>query len=581
MNVHQLDYILKPNIDWALNYIDVNGIPKEHQWNEYYIWKNQRKYPFKYSVELASSHAGKTIKTTHFTSNVSSRKYIASLGFHIAFTDHANKEHIPKYWVGASKYGAWENQIDMYQDFMKHNYWATDHDLSKGTGLRIAKIMHQVETNDRICIRYLDRKGGMVSIPAMGTVYDIQNAKNGRIGVKWDYNPPKYRGLKPTGKGSGNWWGTFVRMSRPQDINIIFRVDHREKRIARLAWNSNGWVLPSGPDGKSDHKDSHEAKYGYGHEEWLFDTSKIIEGYHYAFLEPIRKQQTAYCGNSYDVWLYSIDGISKKRYWIGEILKVKVIDDAEASRVKSIYKSRGWLDEMEQQVKDSGANPKGFSNWEGVDLFNVRFKVEDIKLNDDPYVILPADHPIASQTRYVFGNYDLAFNIKEFQEEEGEGKPFSFEADDSDPDETNSTVKKKKSFRKPKAVEITYLHEAISKSMFKYLKKVKRFEARREHPAGHGATRIDMVAKNGKELIFYEIKTYHSLRTSIREAIGQLMEYSHWPDKSKADKLVIVTQRHERSQKAIKYVQHLRDSLQIPLYYQWYDLENEELSKEH
>lgn len=113
-----------------------------------------------------------------------------------------------------------------------------------------------------------------------------------------------------------------------------------EKRIARLAFSTNGWVMPSGPYGKSKHKDSHEAKYNYGHEEWLFDTSKLIDGYHYGFLEPIRKQQDAYKGHLFNVWLYTIDGISKKRFWVGEINNLEVLDQKDADAIKILYKKK-------------------------------------------------------------------------------------------------------------------------------------------------------------------------------------------------------------------------------------------------
>jgi hypothetical protein len=51
-----------------------------------------------------------------------------------------------------------------------------------------------------------------------------------------------------------------------------------ETRIARICWNTNGWIKPSGKKGKSK-SHSHEYIYGFGHEEWNFDTEKIINGY--------------------------------------------------------------------------------------------------------------------------------------------------------------------------------------------------------------------------------------------------------------------------------------------------------------
>lgn len=62
-------------------------------------------------------------------------------------------------------------------------------------------------------------------------------------------------------------------------------------KISKLCWNTNNWQYPSGPTGKSADRKSHEYKFGYGHEEWLFDFDKLINGYHYAFLQPVNKHR--------------------------------------------------------------------------------------------------------------------------------------------------------------------------------------------------------------------------------------------------------------------------------------------------
>lgn len=348
-----------------------------------------------------------------------------------------------------------------------------------------------------------------------------------------------------------------------------------QRRIARLAFNTNGWVFPSGPYGKSTHPDSHEARHGYGHEEWLLDTSKIINGYHYGFLEPIRKQQGAYQENIYDVWLYTIDGVAGKRFWIGEISNVEVLNKEQADEANNIYKLNGWLNEMEGQIRASGGNDKGFSNWKGVDLFNIRFKVGDIFLNDE-YVELPSNHQIYNLSRYSFAHFKEEYIIKD--------KDIADFSDDFFDSETNSTSDKKARtsnyIRKAKAIEITYLHNEISDKLAEHLKNIYgESNVKIECNAGYDSNRIDIVVRANNQYIFYEIKTYPTLKSSIREAIGQLLEYCMWTNHKRANELIIVTQPHKNYEKVEKYLNHLRSILNINLYYQSFDLDTNTLSE--
>lgn len=348
-----------------------------------------------------------------------------------------------------------------------------------------------------------------------------------------------------------------------------------EKRISRLAFNTNGWVMPSGPFGKSNYPDSHEAKFGYGHEEWLLDTGKLINGYHYGFIEPIRKQQEAYYGNVFNVWLYTINGENKKRFWVGEIRNVEILSQDDAEIIKSTYVTNGWYQEMKDQIKASGANVKGFSDWKGVDLFNIRYKPIDLIVND-PYFELPSNHPVYQQSRYSFTHFKDEFIVLDEEIDN-----FGFTESDVTDDEEDAVVETKKYQREPKSVEIKYLHKTISKQLTKFLRvKYGVQKVTPEHPSGYGGNKIDIVVQTNIEgLVFYEIKTYNSLKTSIREAIGQLMEYSLWPNMNKADQMIIITQKHEDVSKAALYFQHLRNTFNIPLYYQWFDHETNELSE--
>lgn len=569
---HQLDFIKSGHILKALDKIDKSVVPKDNQWSEYWIRHNSKLYQFKYVVEVASSFIETPIDTTDFTSNDSSRNFISKLGFHILFRSPDTHTSSVNYWIGASYYGLRDNQVDMFDDFFKNKYWRTDHDLSKGEGKRIYNDLKAVKSGDRLGIRYPNKKGGTVDIAAVGTVTDVSQIEDGKLKVNWDYNPPLFKGEKPSGPGSGNWWKTLLQLKRVTDIEKVFFERKIEKRISRLAWNDVGWVMPSGRHGKSSHADSHESRFGYGHEEWLFDVSKTIYGYHYGFLEPVRKEQDAYLGHTYDVWLYSINGETKVRYWIGEIRNLTPISSEEANSTKEIYVQNGWMDEMESQIRSSGANEEGFSNWEGVELFNVKFKPEDIVVND-PYYPLPSSHPIVEQSRYSFARFKENYEIVKQDSDD-----FQFVSDaDNDGDEANPRTRTYQ--RQPKSVEIVYLHKAISKALSKSLREIYgKKNVTKEHPAGYGANRIDIVVKNQDNFIFYEIKTYNSIKTSIREAFGQLMEYCFFPNKRKASEIIIVTHL-PADQDTRDYFNHLREITNLPLHYQSYDLETKTLSE--
>ena len=76
------------------------------------------------------------------------------------------------------------------------------------------------------------------------------------------------------------------------------------------------------------------------------------------------------------------------------------------------------------------------------------------------------------------------------------------------------------------------------------------------------------------------LQAAQTVKAAIREAIGQLLEYNHYPNTSKADKLIIVT-KYEPEPEDIQYLTGLRLIYKIPVYYQYFDMEKKELSKEY
>lgn len=571
---HQLDFIKHEHIIQALEIYDEKEMPKDNEWSQYWIHYKGTLYQYKYVVAQASGFAGNPMKTTDFKSNDSSRNYISVLGFHILWREPKLSSGNPNFWIAGHHYGEPGNQQDMLHDFLKRGYWGTDHRPELNEGKWVYNQLQHIRINDRIAIRSYDRKGGRVYILALGTIAGIENIKEGELSVKWDYHPPKYEGLKPTGAGTGNWWKTIFELKRPQDINLIFGHtfpnEFLEHRVCRLVWNDNGWIMPSGRDGKSNYAKSHEGAYGYGNDEWIFDTGKLINGYHYALLAPIYLQEKTYSGKSFRISLYSIDGNTKNYYWVAELKKTIVIDQQEAESVWKYYKEKGWLTKMEEQITAKKGDHKSFRRWSGLELFNIKFKLEDLVVYD--YELIPPDSPLTKINRYSFAHYRPEFSLKATNEDRGfviptEGEEKDLLIPDSRP-----------YLRRPKMVQNRSVHQAICKGLVSHFKNQGLEIVRTEYPSGYNNTRIDIVVNHKQEITFYEIKTYPSLRACIREALGQLMEYFYYPGQCNAKSMVIVSNLPIDGNDR-RYLTYLREQLKLPVYYQNFDLETSQLSE--
>ncbi len=119
-------------------------------------------------------------------------------------------------------------------------------------------------------------------------------------------------------------------------------------------------------------------------------------------------------------------------------------------------------------------------------------------------------------------------------------------------------------------LDVTLHHNDLQYAVHEYLVRLYGQEhVGTENRAG-GGRRIDVVVEVGDERIFYEIKISTSLQSCIREAVGQLLEYSYWASTRQATKLVLVTE-NESTQEAKDYLRLLREKFGLPIYHQRYD----------
>jgi hypothetical protein len=80
-------------------------------------------------------------------------------------------------------------------------------------------------------------------------------------------------------------------------------------------------------------------------------------------------------------------------------------------------------------------------------------------------------------------------------------------------------------------------------------------------------TSVDLVVRRPDGYWFYEIKTAHSPRACIREALGQLLEYAFWPGAQEASRLVVVGES-VLDQAGGGYLRLLRSRFSLPIDYE-------------
>lgn len=332
-------------------------------------------------------------------------------------------------------------------------------------------------------------------------------------------------------------------------------------RIARICWNTDGWIRPSGSYGKTQNKDSYEHKYGYGMEEWLFDLSKPIDHWHYGFLQPIQSYRAKHTGESHDIFLYSIDARTKNRWLVGRLNKAFILSKEESRKAHQAYKSRGFLQERAEQLQAVGGSLPQFRRELPYGHFNIKYRADAIESFDPPLKLERAAWP--ASPRYRLQNAP-SVHI------ETSPTPFAFKPSSPSPSVKSSRIqydeisKERDLFERK--MQLVFYHHLVQR--------YGQQNVSAEQDTGSG-TSIDIVIREGlgehSSYIFYELKHRYSARIAIRDAIGQLLEYCHYPTACRARKLVIVSSA-PLDEEASNYLKHINTTYNIPISYQSFDI---------
>lgn len=200
--------------------------------------------------------------------------------------------------------------------------------------------------------------------------------------------------------------------------------------------------------------------------------------------------------------------------------------------------------------------------------FNIKFAVHGLVLNDPPIRFLADDPAVPS-------NYYNLLNFVAEPKNVNRLKLFRFKSGHA-PGKKSATAS-----YEARRKEVSLIENEMQNDIFRQLCGIhgaKNVGA--ENHTGNG-TLIDIVVraknKGGKEdFVFYELKASGPPLICIRNALSQLIEYSYYPNRCLAAKLVIVS-HHKISVEVCSYLKTLRKKLGLPIYYQRFNVENRTL----
>jgi hypothetical protein len=321
-------------------------------------------------------------------------------------------------------------------------------------------------------------------------------------------------------------------------------------RLARIAYNSAGWQHPTGEAGDHESGETYNAKNKFGHEDWLFRAEWVIDGWRYAFIQGLNKHRQAYIGQSLDVSLYTLQP-DKRRRLVATIYGLESLSDDQAKDALAVFKTRGWLKTMQDDVKKIGGNTDALGDPKWAEhVLNVRFRRENVEFHP-PETLLPDDDWIHDRHRYLL--YKFEETDRKRVEKSTSGRAGSQELPEV-----------RRLFRRgTKPIEYTPEHGKMQAKLMA--------ELTAQYGASHVLREQDFVdvrVETDQELIYFEIKTDLDPRAVIRQALGQVLEYAYHPVRTgrRPTSLVIVG-RTELNSDDEAYVQALCNEFHLPLSY--------------
>ena len=331
-------------------------------------------------------------------------------------------------------------------------------------------------------------------------------------------------------------------------------------KLCRICWNTEHWRRPS-LSAAAFETNSYVHTHGFGHEEWLFNFEWMIDGHRFAFLQPINKFRDTYEGTTFPILLYTLTP-ERTFLAVGVLHNVYIPTKSELQAVFAQFEQNAWIEQMRADLTRINVPTTMLESPEPWELANIRFTPKDVHRLDPMPAFTPGKGgaPLITN-RYMPFNWDGALGFV----------AGGSSADDlgvlSEGDPRRSEALRQRAAQQ--GTEIDPKHVRMQNRLFVALKK-------RHAVVTYEENFIDLCGRDPGCVTYYELKTDPTARMCIRNALGQLLDYSYYKESAQAECLVVVGETPATSADR-RYLEVLRTQFGLPIKYGWFSWETGDL----
>lgn len=321
--------------------------------------------------------------------------------------------------------------------------------------------------------------------------------------------------------------------------------------LTRLCWNTNGWTMPAGvaPLAEGPARGSGPtfvSEYGYGHEEWLFQSNHVLAGWRYGFVQPALKVTEDRYGQVIDAVLYTI-APGGERFYLGRIAGLEILGTDAAAQARDAFTTAGWSGQMADDLDALELSKKNLqvSRDKSRDFLNVRFRPDAVHMLLEPIRATVDDITYQrGKNRYQFYPLDIL--------------PPALQNSAADPNKPTSGYR----YQTAPVVDADRRHNRIQLHLTSLLRARYGEAAVRMEVDG-----VDIVLSIDGVTTFVEVKSEGDPRLAIRAALGQLLEYALFARKVATAPTLVIAAPGELDPAGMEYISQLRTRFSLPIRY--------------